>query len=272
VIRPSTRFVLVVGCQRSGTTLVGNMLGAHPVAVLVDEDEGAYRMVSAIAGGEEIEPVLQSLLPRARLKYSDFRRVETAMPSHVVLKAPNATFLADVLRYSALPLSFVFVARNVCEVVHSMLGLTHVPMVENQCKRMAAVPAIASRFADEIALLGDPAIEPHVKAATIWRVKTGLYREFCAPPCVALLVRYDDLVDAPEQWSIRMWAHAGMPCVGPVVAHNDVMHGMAIGNTNRGRGVDKASRSLWKETISPSQLLDVRAIAGGLMDELSLDW
>jgi hypothetical protein len=272
MIRPPTRFVFVVGCQRSGTTLMGNMLGAHPAAILIDEDEGAYRLVSSIAEGQDTEPVLQSLLPRARLKYSDFRRAQSDTPSHVVLKAPNATFLVDALRRSTLPLSFVFAARSACEVVNSILGLVHVPMIENQRRRLAADPAMASRFAREIVLLGDPAISAHAKAATIWRVKTGFYREFCAPLCGALLVRYHELVEAPEAWSARMWAHVGLPHVGTAITHDRVMQGTAIGNTDRGRGVDTDSRTRWKQGLSTTQLLDIRAITGDLMKELSLPW
>jgi hypothetical protein len=270
MIRPPPRFVFVVGCQRSGTTLMGNMLGAHPAAILIDEDEGVYRLVSSIAEGEDTEPVLQSLLPRARLKYADFRRAQSATPSHVVLKAPNATFLVEALRRSTLPLSFLFAARSASEVVNSILGLTDVPMIENQRRRLAAEPAMASRFAREIALLGDPAIDAHAKAATIWRVKTGFYREFCASVCGALLVRYHELVEDPVAWSARMWAHAGLPHVGAIPTHDQDMRGTAIGNTDRGRGVDQDSRSRWKLGLSSAQLLDIHAIAGDLMDELSL--
>lgn len=39
------RVVAIVGCQRSGTTLTGQIVGAHPQAFLVDEFDGLYPRV-----------------------------------------------------------------------------------------------------------------------------------------------------------------------------------------------------------------------------------
>lgn len=36
------KIVVIAGCQRSGTTLVGQVLGAHPKAILIDETDGLY--------------------------------------------------------------------------------------------------------------------------------------------------------------------------------------------------------------------------------------
>jgi hypothetical protein len=265
------RFVFVVGCQRSGTTLLGQMLGAHPDAVLVDEDEGAYALVQAIIDQQPVLPELERLLPRARQKYLDARRQAADMPTHVVLKAPNATFHADALARAAHPLAFIFAARDVREVVHSMSRLHEVPMIENQHRRMAGAEAIARRHAAQVALLADPDVPAHVKYATIWQVKTGLYADFCRPPLDALLVRYDQLVQDNEAWLARMQAHVGLPVLASA-PHHEVMQGTAVGRTDRRRAVDASSRAKWKDALTAQQLHDIRVVAGPLMDELSLPW
>ena len=56
------------------------MLGAHPDALLIDEDEGAYVLVQAVLHGQPAMPVLERLLPRAREKYRDVRGQASTMP------------------------------------------------------------------------------------------------------------------------------------------------------------------------------------------------
>lgn len=262
--------ILVVGCQRSGTTLVGQMVGAHPSTLLIDEDDGGYDVVAAICEQAPLQPVLDRVLPRARRKYSDARQAAAGVPSHVVLKAPNATFHAPSLERSQLPLRFVFPVRDVREVVHSMMQLRHVPMIANQHRRMSQDPATAARFAAQIRTLADPGVANHIKFATIWQVKTGLYRDFCAPPLSALQVPYDALVAHPDQWRTRLQEHLGLP--QSLLAHQEVMHGTAVGNTDRGRAVDAGSRARWHGAFSPAQLEEIREVADELMTQLGLAW
>ena len=66
------RFVFVIGCQRSGTTLTGQILGAHPNAVLLDEPDGIYPWFAALDpkdpfGGDGLSAVLE----KAATKYAD---------------------------------------------------------------------------------------------------------------------------------------------------------------------------------------------------------
>jgi len=259
---------MVVGCQRSGTTLLGQMLGAHPDAMLVDEDEGAYRIVDAIRTGQPVAGLLDELLPVAARKYSDDRGAQ-ARPRSIVLKAPNATFHVEELRRSALPLRFVFPVRDVREVVSSMLAIP-VPMVANQRRRMAAEPHLAERFRADIEQLDDPGLSDAARCGIVWRTKTGLYRDFVAAPMEALLVRYDELVANPADWMRRLQQHAGL--APSDVRHHEVMRGQAIGRTQRGRAVDGSSRRLWREALDERDLQDLRGIAGPLMEELGMAW
>ena len=42
--------ILVIGCQRSGTTLMAQIIGAHPLAVMIDESDGLYNWIDALFG------------------------------------------------------------------------------------------------------------------------------------------------------------------------------------------------------------------------------
>ncbi|QSX79697.1 sulfotransferase family protein [Agrilutibacter solisilvae] len=264
------RYVLVLGCQRSGTTLMGQMLGAHPDALLIDEDEGAYKLVNALVQGDPVEPVFDEFAPRALRKYADARQREGRAPTHVVLKAPNATFHPQALARSAQPLACVFALRDVREVAHSMASLQAVPFLENQRRKLEQAPEMADRFASQIRRLADPTLPASLGHAIIWTLKSGLYRDFCTPPLDALPVRYDRLVEDPAGWLARMQAHVGLPQAPH--AHHEVMQGLAVGDTQRGRAVDGDSRGKWKDAFTAQELDAIQAEAGPLMAELGLPW
>ena len=62
------RITIVTGCQRSGTTLTGQILGAHPSAFLIDETDELYQLEAAkiatlekICSNNGMEPVCFNL-------------------------------------------------------------------------------------------------------------------------------------------------------------------------------------------------------------------
>ena len=77
MIPKARRLVVVVGCQRSGTTLTGQLLGEHSGAVLLDEPDGLYPWFHAMASRRaEADALAAAVLERALTKYrSDDRFV-----------------------------------------------------------------------------------------------------------------------------------------------------------------------------------------------------
>ena len=67
--------IIILGCQRSGTTLTGNVIGGHPDTFLIDENEGVYDWFNAIAKGKDgDQEVLDSIVQKAAGKYLDARK------------------------------------------------------------------------------------------------------------------------------------------------------------------------------------------------------
>ncbi|MEQ9661013.1 MAG: hypothetical protein RLN87_00495, partial [Parasphingopyxis sp.] len=98
------RLVVIVGCQRSGTSLSGEVIGAHPNVLLIDETDGLMRWADALlAGSEEAEALYGPTLARAAEKYRRPKervagRDGVAVPApgitHLALKAPNLSYNA----------------------------------------------------------------------------------------------------------------------------------------------------------------------------------
>ena len=115
--------------------------------------------------------------------------------------------------------SIIYLLRDIRDIVASMKKLSHIPMVENQLRRMKSAPDIASRFAREIALLEDPDVAGHIKMATVARAKMSLVDLFEKEGLDVLRLRYEDLVKDPEGACRLMTEHAGMSpselCLSP---------------------------------------------------------
>lgn len=272
----SVRPIIILGCQRSGTTLLGQILGAHRDAVLIDEGDGSTELLRKACRQGALDPA--TLLPgliKARAKYRDDERVDAAgrlapRVTHVVIKAPNLTYEVDGLRRLSGQPCILFAVRDVRDVVSSMARLPHVPMIANQLALMRSTPAVSERFAAEIEQLQDESIPPHVKRAIIWKVKTSYHSEFSAAGIDALTVRYESLVEDPQAWRQRLFEHAGLD-PAHATNHEDVMRGIGPGFTMRGRPVDDASAQRWKRTLSDTEEQQVWDQAQPLMDELGYE-
>lgn len=272
----SRHYIFVVGTQRSGTTLLGQILGAHPQAILVDENNQVYKLIEAIlSDSPDKEQTFRRCLASARNLYLyDSRFTEHGIladsVTHLVFKAPNATYDFVRMRQRHHPhMHFVFVVRDVRDVVCSMQRLVHIPMVENQLKWIAGYEHLSVRFAEDLKIIQNTDTADPIRKALIWKIKTGLYTEFVRPPLKALLVRYEDLVSAPNHWIPRLLDHVDLADhADTALHHKDVFQGLGPGFTVRSRAIDKTSLNRWKRQLTPEQEQDIWTAAGGLMQEL----
>ena len=175
------RVIAVVGCQRSGTTLTGQILGAHPEAVLVDEYDGLYPWFHAQTNDPANAGALaHAMLEAARAKYLEpaerFREVDgrvvlSPAVGVLVLKAPNLTYDDDAFVRLGVPATIVYPVRDPRAVVASMERLCDVDFVGNQVRLMTERPRIAERYAD------DPAHDGGRRAASVGSAGDHVARE-----------------------------------------------------------------------------------------------
>lgn len=272
----SLHCVFIVGCQRSGTTLTGQILGAHPDALLIDEDHGVDELIQAmLSGREDTSRILQNCFDRSRIAYNGRSRLTPngeLVPSvtHLIFKAPNATYDFEELKALDHPnLQFVFLTRDARDVVCSMQKLTNVAMVENQLKRLTKRSRLSERFSKEIARIQNPQTPDHLRKTLVWLIKSGLHKEFDRPPLNALRIRYEDLVSKPEFWITNLLEHVGLDASQDLSRHHEtVFRGFGPGLTLRTREIDKASIGRWQEQLTDEEESDVWDCAEPLMCEL----
>ena len=119
---------MIAGCQRSGTTLTGQIIGAHPKAMLIDEPDGLYNWFKnqdQMSGESGI--MFQRLVEKADKKYRPrFKRLRKKdgklKPEidHLVLKAPNLTYNFVKLSRLKKDVSILYPIRDPRSVVASM--------------------------------------------------------------------------------------------------------------------------------------------------------
>lgn len=266
------RLVCILGCQRSGTTLTAQILGAHDRAVLIDEDDGLYRWLGGPGAiGLKMDRARETMIadcaarkyraPQDRFVRVGARHAFGHSVDALILKAPNLTFnwraFADAMEQAV----FIAPIRDPRAVAASMLALKGVPMIENQVAFILKAPP-QSCAQGVHGRLADADVPAHVKAALIWRVKNELCEAADGAPA-PVRVRYEDLTDDPGSVSAMLAAAAGLDLSG-LKAHPAVMTGRAPGQTDRTRAVDQRSRQSWKERLSPVEAAEILEAAGPL--------
>ncbi len=277
------RLVLITGCQRSGTTLLGQIFGAHPNAFMVDEPDGLYRWFDAfveqapgtemlwrkmlIAADEKHRPGHRRLKPVANGKPAECRSGIT----HLVLKAPNLLYDYQAIAGLKLPVSVVYPVRDPRSVVASMTKLDHIPMIEKQVSLIRRHPDLAAELADDLNQLTDEAVPVHVRRAIVWRIKSTMQDRFEARGLPVLSFRYEDFVADAPAFCPRIAKHAGLTPDPAMLSHQSTYRGFGPGMTERARPVDGKSLATWSERLSSDQQQDILRITGAEMKALGYE-
>ena len=69
------QLIVVAGCQRSGTTLTGQILGAHSQTFLIDEPDGLYDWFDSwMDNADDQDALFIETILKASKKYNDNRQ------------------------------------------------------------------------------------------------------------------------------------------------------------------------------------------------------
>lgn len=261
--------VLVIGCQRSGTTLTGQILGAHPRAALIDEFDGLYPWVQSIADkADDCAQKTAAVFAKSASKYKDPASRFTGQGDGIalaegvdtlVLKAPNLTYGYSMVARLGMPAVAVYPVRDPRAVVGSMLRLSNINFVENQAARIRNTPQIEVLFPDEVAVINDADAPYWLRAAKVWQIKSGLQAPFTQAGIPVFDFRYEDLVQDPSRYIAEIGAFSGLSGSNALFAHQDIYVGEGPGGTDRTRAVDRTSERSWSDTLDDATAAQVLA-------------
>lgn len=267
------KLIMIMGCQRSGTTLTGQMIGAHRQCFMIDEPDGIYRFMDQYLGSAQTDNIeLSSFITASASKYLDERskitEIDEVIPYSIVAKVPNQTYNFEALAKLPTTPKIIYPVRDVRSVVASMLKLKKIPMIDNQLRRILNNSTVSKKFSNELQILSNNDTAIHVKAALIWKIKTSLFQYFELLGLNPLVFRYEDLATNPEKWSSKIASHCELPFDLNLLQHHELLVGVGPGNTERQRAIDVESLEKWRESLTEEQAEEVLEVGKELMWEL----
>ncbi len=243
--------VFVMGCPRSGTTFVGEVLGAHPRVAYLNEPPEIMTYTSRVFRGEASAAdaaafyagVYRTWLARRRL-WGVRRFVE---------KCPRHVFVLDFLARAFPRARFVHVVRDGRAVVSSLVKTGWLARGDGTAAGQAArywVPdALRDRF---------EAANHAGRASLTWDlyVRAGLAGRALGPARY-LELRYETLLAEPETRTAELLRFLGLRMGSAVREFLD--------RTRRDRD------GAWRDELAPGDRVEVESTVGALLRELGYD-
>jgi hypothetical protein len=191
VLLHSPSVIFVLGCQRSGTTLLNHILGSHPDMQMLDHD--AYRRV-----GKDRRAVVDDIINRFESRYC-------------CVKGPQLVLHYSWLKEVLPDAKIIWIFRDPLETVASMMSLRLPDYVNG---KVVELPWIHFFEKQEGTIDGESEME---KCANIWLMKNQACLSYDA-----CFVHYRDLCYEPEKIIRKLCEYSGLPFHKQMLAHNEV--------------------------------------------------
>jgi hypothetical protein len=243
------RVVFVVGSPRSGTTFLGESLGAQPGFLDLGEVMPLKATLPALSQVPE-----EAAAVRIRQVLERVRRLGLARRLRTVEQTPEISFFVSAA-LRAYPLGrVVHIVRDGRDVVSSLLerGWLRATRQETDDAGLRYGPHarfwVESERAAEFANASET-----TRAAWAWRRYVTAARH---PEAHTLEIRYESMVSDPASAARRIAEHLGSD-PAPLAQALSLAHAKSVGR--------------WRDVLSAEQVEDVEREAGALLRELGYD-
>ncbi|MGH7619594.1 MAG: sulfotransferase family protein [Gemmatimonadaceae bacterium] len=267
---------VIVGCQRSGTTLMRLILESHSKIACVDETL-SYQM---LARGGDTAPAGSRMAYKIPVWTEQL--LEPVLDVNELSSVAGQTTLPSFYRGEQI----IFMVRHPLDTIVSMMRLklgamswlerVGIPVLEQKLRN----PDFVAAFRDEVARLDASSDRLDAEAdrliafaALFWKVKTAALLRYRAAGLPVHAVTYERLVATPApvlrdlmiflrlEWEDALLRHDRTP-------HAQIRDGRAVGGTDPTRPIDEDSVGQWSTMLTPSQQRVARSIVGSLEDTL----
>lgn len=240
----SPNLVLILGCQRSGTTLALLMLQAHPFITGIDETEfpSPYPFPSSVS------------LYRHHLQQ---KRVCLKLPEHIF----NVEYIARHFPQGKI----LWIVRNPYSVISSMSSLKN--SKGSWIKRCGAMELKRLEpFYPEIAKLDLASLDEISLAAMVWKYKNQALEIYQQKGLNVMPFRYEDLLEDPQDMMQKVLEFLELPWSDRVLEyHKYHSTGKTYpGNTKGDKAIDPSRKSS-QPKLTQSETNRINAIAGELI-------
>jgi hypothetical protein len=259
----------ILGCQRSGTTLLRLILETHPEVACYDELKGY-----AILQNPGIENIASARLVGFKIPRW------TEQLTHPVLfdEGPEGS-----CRRFYHGEKILFMQRDVRDTIASMFKLKSgsstwceawVPrIIESKLHRNEA---FRRQYSHELATIEGCHSRLLGLAALYWKYKTDAYQAYRSAGLPVLAVSYEDLVTEPQPVLQSVCRHLGVAFHKNLLHHGELPHdelfanGLTVGDTNPNQPIHPDSVGQWVHFFSQRDLDLIDRIVGKRVDNTAI--
>ena len=255
----------IIGCQRSGTTLLRLILESHSKVRCFDE------------------PDSYSLL-------QNFKKSNSKQEEFICYKTPLITeqfhepFFSDPSFDFLIPNIFenckrIFILRDVRDTICSMIKLPQGSSTwfEYWPKKTIefwkfTISNFTNQFSDDLKLISKSSENLYAYASFYWKIKTQSFLEYNSDNTLG--IRYEDLVKNPKTTIQEIIKFLELSWEDSLMQHPKKAHsmtdskGITVGNTNTKLSIFDSSVGQFKQNMSSEQEEIVLSISGPLMKKL----
>jgi hypothetical protein len=251
----------ILGCQRTGTTLLRLILETHPDVACYDEINGyAVLRNSAV---EKLSP--------ARLVGFKLPRWTEQLTRPYLSSEGEEGLCKNFYRGEKI----LFLQRDVRDTIASMLKLktgasnwcaTWVPRII--LAKIAQEETFRLRYALEMSIIESCTAPLVAMAALYWKYKNDAFFQYYNQGLPVLAVSYEDLVRNPRPVLESVCRHLGISFHDNLLHHNKFPHtelfenGLTVGNTNPKAPIQAGSVGQWERLLSNEELRAIDRIIG----------
>jgi hypothetical protein len=241
---------IILGCQRSGTTLLGMALQAHPDIELIEENNPCFHTQYALTKQINLSAVKE---------YSSTDRKLTGF------KAPRDSHRTEEIVFNVPLTRILWISRDIYQVVASMISLR---MGTNITWAIAFAPKEIIKYlytekSDyKIAELYQWALSQQntrkksiALASVCWLTKQRSERKSIARwPELISRVSYSELVSSPKDTLVHLLDFLEIDWHPAVLDHSSILSGSRPGGSTTTRSIHSDSINKWKNELSGEEL------------------
>lgn len=269
----------IIGCNRSGTTLLRLILESH-TAISCKDEATSYDI---LRDDRKVESVLKEATGKKWLGFKIPRFTQQLYNSTIhSYDEINDTSKPFGNFYKGEPL--ILIVRDVRDVVCSMKNLQtpdNTPWIEKR-----TIPIIKywiensaefrTQFHSEISKVNNSIYYDLATCSLFWKFKNISYFKYLEIGFPILKIRYEELVKKPREtinsairflgldWEESLMQHHLLP-------HSETKDGFAVGRTNAHSPISSSSVGRYHNELTDEQLNEICSISGDLMKSFGYD-